>query len=67
MKASLDPKVWWLRAQKDLRFETQISELNTLFMPSHYPLDYADPIGDAEARKSLEVTKTIRDLLQPLI
>jgi len=26
-----------------------------------------DPIGDAEARKSLEVTKTIRDLLQPLI
>jgi hypothetical protein len=50
-----------------LQFETQISELNTLFMPSHYPFDYADPIGDAEAQKSLEVTKTIRDLLQPLI
>jgi len=129
MKASFDPKVWWLRAQKDLRsaqlnfdedsagqaevicydcqqacekmlkafllkngwalekthdldylfqealkylpeiihFEAQISELNTLFMPSHYPFDYADPIGDAEARKSLEATKTIRDLLQSLI
>jgi len=129
MKASLDPKVWWLRAQKDLRsaqlnfdedsagqaevicydcqqacekmlkafllkngwtlmkthdldyllqeaikylseisrFEAQISELNTLFMPSHYPFDYADPIGDAEARKSLELAKAIRDLLQPSI
>jgi len=89
MKASLDPKVWWLRAQKDLRsaqlnldyllqeaikhlptiirFETQISELNTLFMPSHYPFDYADPIGDAEARKSLELAKAIRDLLQSSI
>ena len=129
MKASLDPKVWWLRAQKDLRsaqlnfdedsagqaevicydcqqacekmlkafllkngwalakthdldyllqeaikhlpsivqFETTISELNTLFMPSHYPFDYADPIGDAEAKKSLELCKIIRDLLQPLI
>lgn len=129
MKASLDPKAWWLRAQKDLRsaqlnfdedsagqvevicydcqqacekmlkaflikngwslakthdldyllqeaikylpeivrFESQISELNTLFMSSHYPFDYADPIGDVEAQKSLEVSKTIRDLLHPLI
>lgn len=129
MKASLDPKVWWLRAQKDLRsaqlnfdedsagqaevicydcqqacekmlkafllkngwllakthdldyllqeaikhlpaiiqFEAQISEINTLFMPSHYPFDYADPIGDVEAKKSIAVCKAIRDLLQPLI
>jgi HEPN domain-containing protein len=129
MKASLDPNVWWQRAQKDLRSaqlnfdedsegqaevicydcqqacekmlkafllkngwtlakthdldyllqeaikylpeisrcETPISELNTLFMPSHYPFDYADPIGGEEARKSLEVTQEIRDLLQPLI
>jgi hypothetical protein len=36
-------------------------------MPSHYPFDYADPIGGEEARKSLEVTQEIRDLLQPLI
>jgi HEPN domain-containing protein len=126
MKTSLDPKVWWQRAQKDLRsaqlnfdedsdgqaevicydcqqacekmlkafllkngwtlakihdldylfqealkylqeishFEIRISELNTLFMPSHYPSDYPDPIGGEEARKSLELTKEVRDLLQ---
>ena len=129
MKASLDPKVWWLRAQKDLRsaqlnfdedsdgqaevvcydcqqacekmfkafllkngwtltkthdldfllqdgikylpelnrLENQISELNSLFMSSHYPFDYADPIGSEEARKSLELTKALRELLQSLI
>jgi hypothetical protein len=49
------------------RFENQISEVNTLFMPSHYAFDHADPIGGEEARKSLEITQEIRDFLQTFI